>query len=217
MFFFSKSNSLSIGSNTGKLQNCTSVTASGNNWAGSPNSGGGCLVQYNTDGTTTPAILGSVASTPLQCPGGPTNPTQVPTVMAGNILLGPCGGTAHLSPGQTTNYGGDSAGHNRGFLFFQTRSLAADGGACTGGFAGRCAILGGQGSFIFSGFTYFHKGSGACGTAASCLTFAGGSGGTSFTLGDIVTDKTGLVGGASITMILNPNTSFPRLFPSLLQ
>jgi hypothetical protein len=78
--------------------------------------------------------------------------------------------------------------------------------------------LGGGGSFIFSGFIYLHKGNGAsCGTDTSCLTLAGGSGGNSFTIGNIVVDKLSMVGSSGVTMILNPLATFSVLRPTLIQ
>jgi hypothetical protein len=78
--------------------------------------------------------------------------------------------------------------------------------------------LGGGGSFIFSGFIYFHNGNGSsCGSTTSCLTLSGGSGGNSFTIGNIVVDKISLTGSSGVTMILNPTATFSVLRPTLLQ
>ena len=151
----------------------------------------GCEVQYNISGSST----SGVASLALACPNGPANPAQVPAAMDGNILLGPCTGT----------YGG-SGGTNRGFLFYQSRTAAGN------------AALGGGGSFIFSGNIYMHFGNGSsCGSTTSCLSLQGGSGGSSFTLGDIAADEISLGGNSTITMILNPNYLVPVLRPSLLE
>ena len=209
MFYFSTSASVSIGSSSGSSGACTSVPYPYN--AGTPN---GCIVSYQINGTLSPAATGYVGSTSLQCPSGSPNPAQVPATLAGSILLGPCGATAGI--GATSQYG--SPDGNRGFLFFQNRAIAPNGGSCTGGFGGRCAILGGGGSFIFSGFIYLHNGNGgSCGTDTSCLTLAGGSGGNSFTIGDIVVDKLSLVGSSGVKMILNPTATFSVLRPTLLQ
>jgi hypothetical protein len=151
----------------------------------------GCEVQYNISGGTT----SGVPSLALACPGGSANPTSVPATMDGNILLGPCSGT----------YGG-TGGLNRGFLFYQSRTAAGN------------ASLGGGGSFIFSGNIYMHFGNGSsCGSTTSCLSLSGGSGGSSFTLGDIAADEVSLGGNSTITMILNPNFLVPILRPSLLE
>jgi hypothetical protein len=152
----------------------------------------GCVVAYQNDGTLSPVATGAVASVKLQCPTGSPTPLAVPTTIAGNILLGPCTGTYKSPDG------------NRGFLFFQNRATAAT------------PSWGGGGSFLSSGFMYFHKGNGACGTGASCLTLQGGSGSQGFTLGNIVTDEVALGGNPQINMILNPAATFSVLRPSLL-
>jgi len=129
----------------------------------------------------------------LQCPTGSANPTQVPAVVDGNILLGPCSGT----------YG--SPDGNRGFLFFQNRATAAS------------PSWGGGGQFLSSGFLYFHKGNGTtCGTDTSCLTLKGNSGAGAYTLGNIVVDELSLGGTPAINMFLNPTATFSVLRPSLL-
>jgi len=115
--------------------------------------------------------------------------------MDGNILMGPCSGTY-----------GSGDGKNRGFLFFQNRSVAAN------------PQWGGGGQFLLSGFMYFHYGNGAtCGTNTTCLTMQGGSGAGAFTLGNIVTDKLSMQGNSTLKMILNPAVSFQILRPVLLQ
>lgn len=209
MFYFNTSGSVSIGSSSGNSSACTSVPYPYS--SGSPN---GCLVSYSINGSLSSAATGYVPSSVLQCPSGSAPPSQVPATLSGNILLGPCGATSGIGgPGQ---YG--SPDGNRGFLFFQNRSTAANAGSCTAGFGGRCAILGGGGSFIFSGFIYFHNGNGgSCGSNTSCLTLAGGSGGNSFTIGNIVVDKISLTGSSGVTMILNPLATFSVLRPALLQ
>jgi hypothetical protein len=209
MFYFSNSGSVSIGSSSGGSSACTSVPWPYN--SGTPNS---CVVSYSINGSRSSAATGYVASPVLQCPSGSVTPSQVPATLSGNILLGPCGGTSGI--GATGQYG--SPDGNRGFLFFQNRSIAANAGSCTAGFGGNCAILGGGGSFIFSGFIYFHYGNGAsCGSDTSCLTLSGGSGGNSFTIGNIVVDRISLTGSSGVTMILNPLATFSVLRPTLLQ
>ncbi len=188
MFYFATANSISFGSNSGS----ESIDA------------------YYPDGSTN----GGVTSPALRCPSGSPTPTQVPATIPGNVLLGPCGKTSGI--GAANQYG--SPDGNRGFLFFQSRSNAANGGSCTGGFGGNCAILGGGAGFIFSGFIYLHDGNGGtCGTGTSCLSLAGGSGGNSFTIGNIVVDKLSMVGNSGVTMILNPTATFSVLRPILLQ
>jgi len=184
-FYFSTSaGTLSVGSNTGKSPACTSAGPG----TSSPNN---CVVSYSPTGGP---LLG-VNSRVLQCPGGPPNPSQVPTVMNGNILLGPCTGTY-----------GSNDGKHRGFLFFQSRSAAAN------------PSWGGGGQFLLSGFMYFHSGSGAtCGTNTTCLTMSGGSGAGAFTLGNLVVDKLSMTGNSTVNMILNPQLTFDFFRPQLLR
>ena len=195
MFYFATANSISFGSNSGSES----------------------IDVYRPDGST----VNGVTSPALRCPSGSPTPTQVPATIPGNVLLGPCGATSGIGAtgcaiGQNCKYG--SPDGNRGFLFFQARNAAANGGSCTGGFGGNCAILGGGAGFIFSGFIYLHDGNGGtCGTGTSCLSLAGGSGGNSFTIGNIVVDKLSMVGSSGVTMILNPTATFSVLRPTLLQ
>jgi hypothetical protein len=186
MFYFSTSaGTVSVGSNTGKSTACTAASPG----SATPNN---CVVSYKPDGST---LLG-VTSPQLQCPSGPAIPSQVPATINGNILLGPCSGT----------YGGDSAGQNRGFLFFQNRSASAQ------------PNWGGGGQFLLSGYMYFHSGSGAtCGTNTTCLTMSGGSGAGGFAIGNIVVDKLSMQGNSTLNMILNATVAFQVLKPSLLQ
>jgi hypothetical protein len=184
-FYFSTSaGTLSVGSNTGKASACTSASPG----SGSPNN---CVVSYKPSGAT---VLG-VTSRALQCPSGPANPSQVPATIDGNILLGPCSGTY-----------GSADGKNRGFLFFQNRSTAAN------------PSWGGGGQFLLSGFMYFHSGNGAtCGTNTTCLTMNGGSGAGAFALGNVVVDELSMTGNSTLNMILNPAVTFQVLRPQLLR
>jgi hypothetical protein len=187
MFYFSTSATVGVTSNSGKSSPCTSAS-SGN---GSPN---GCVVSYKIDGTRSSVGTGAVASRALQCPSGSTNPSQVPSTLDGNILLGPCSGT-YASPDG-----------NRGFLFFQNRATSA------------APSWGGGGQFLSSGFLYFHSGSGStCGTNTSCLTLQGGSGAHSYALGNMVVDELSLGGNPEINMILNPAATFAVLRATLLE
>src|SRR6266851_2829569 len=189
MFYFATANSILFGANSGSES----------------------IDPYHPDGRT----VNGVTSPLLKCPNGSPTPAQVLNAdpILGNVLLGPCGKTSGIGAGQ---YGAPDG--NRGFLFFQSRSNPANSGSCTGGFGGNCAILGGGAGFIFSGFIYLHNGNGAtCGTGTSCLSLAGGSGGNSFTIGNIVVDKLSMVGSSGVTMILNPTATFSVLRPTLLQ
>jgi Flp pilus assembly protein TadG len=187
LFYFSTSDTVSVTSNSGNASSCATASSG----SGSPN---GCVVDYRSDGTRSPAATGFVASMGLQCAGGSANPPQVPSTLSGNILLGPCSGT-YASPDG-----------NRGFLFFQNRATAA------------APSWGGGGQFLSSGFMYFHSGVGStCGSNTSCLTLQGGSGAQSYTLGNIVVDKLALGGNPQINMILSPNATFEVLKPTLLE
>lgn len=187
MFYFSTSATVGVTSNSGKSSACTSASSG----SGSPN---GCVVSFKIDGTVSSVGTGAVASRPLQCPSGSTNPPQVPATLDGNILLGPCSGT-YASPDG-----------NRGFLFFQNRATSA------------APSWGGGGQFLSSGFLYFHSGSGGtCGNNTSCLTLQGGSGAHSYALGNIVVDELSLGGNPEINMILNPAATFAVLRATLLE
>jgi len=187
MFYFSTGTTVGVTSNAGKSSACTSASSG----SGTPN---GCVVSYNISGTVSNAATGYVPSLALRCPAGSANPSQVPNVLDGNILLGPCTGT-YASPDG-----------NRGFLFFQNRSLSGK------------PSWGGGGQFLSSGYMYFHSGNGAtCGTNTSCLTLQGGSGSQSYALGNIVVDELALGGNPQINMILNPTATFEILRPTLLQ
>jgi hypothetical protein len=188
MFYFSTSASVGVTSNSGKSPACTAADSTG---GATPN---GCVVSYQISGALSTVANGAIPSQRLQCPAGSANPSQVPAVLDGNILLGPCSGT-YVSPDG-----------NRGFLFFQNRATSAT------------PSWGGGGQFLSSGFMYFHFGNGAtCGTGTSCLTLQGGSGSQSYTLGNIVVDELALGGNPQINMILNPAATFQLLKPTLLQ
>lgn len=186
-FYFSTSATIAVASNAGNSAACTAASAG----SGTPN---GCVVSYKPAGTST---LG-VTSRQLKCSaaGSTPIPAAVPATIDGNILFGPCTGTW-----------GDSSGQNRGFLFFQNRSVSAS------------PSWGGGGQFLLSGFLYFHSSTtgDTCGTNTTCLTLAGNSGAGAFTLGNIVADKISLGGSSGIKMILNPASTFQVLKPQLIR
>jgi hypothetical protein len=185
MFYFSNSQTVSVTANAGSSSACTSATSG----SGTPNN---CIVSYKIDGTASSAATGSVPNQKLQCPSGSAPPSQVPSSLDGNILLGPCSGAYASSDG------------NRGFLFFQRRAASP--------------TWGGGGQFLSSGFIYFHSGNGSTpGTNTSQLTLQGGSSSQSFTLGDIVVDELSMGGNPQINMILSPTATFQVLKPTLLQ
>ena len=182
-FFFSHNpgsgknlGTVTVDANSGKASACVTVT---------PVSPTNCVVSYKVDGT---ALLG-VTSHALQCLGGPANPSQVPSTIDGNVLLGPCSGTYGSSDGKT-----------RGFLFFQKRSTAVS------------ANWGGGAGSLVSGFLYFHNTS-----YNSQISMSGGSSSAALSLGNMVADKVTLGGGSGIKMILNSQVTFQVLTPTLLE
>src|SRR5579859_4137238 len=191
-FYFSAggSSEISVDSNSGKANNCTTITnPTSSSPSGSPS---GCIMAYTVAGTGNTAT-GNVLSQPLQCPsGGAAIPAQLPATVSGNILLGPC--TGSLSAASTNGF------KYRGFLFFQNRSASGSGS------------WGGGGQFLLAGFMYFHDS-----TYASTLSLSGNSSSGAYTLGNIVTDNLTLGGSSGIKMILNPASSYQILRPTLLQ
>lgn len=184
--------SLSVGSGAGSASACTQISPTLN-----PSN---CVVSYSTAGTTQFSTVGSRA---MQC-GTVAIPTQIPTTLTGNVLMGPCTGTW-----------GDPNNNYRGFLFYQNRAIAGT------------PQWGGGGSFVSAGLMYFHQcrsdstgincsavGSGGYGTV---LTMGGGSSGNSYAYGNIVADKISLSGGSGLTMILSPSSSYSLLKVQLLR
>ena len=183
---------------TGTTQKCSGQT--GLVCVGS-NSGKSGLDPFNVSG--------------VQCPGGsPPDPRLgLPSTLTGNVFLAPCTGTY-----------GDPLGQFRGILFFQDRTSNAGGG------------WGGGGGYLLAGSMYFHS-CNASGTGTSCsttvcttiggcaagsyygaqMTLQGGSGSTSYVLGEIITDALALGGTPTINMALNPNAAYSVLKVSLLQ
>jgi hypothetical protein len=156
---------------------------------------------YYVNGSVSPQ---GVASRALQCPGGAAIPSQLPATVNGNILLGPCTGSF-----------ADPSGQNRGFVFFQDRSAAAQ------------PLWGGGGQFLLAGFMYFHQ-CRADGTGSNCSVPGGGGYGTTFgmqgnacsgsyAVGSLITDAISLGGTPCINMILSPSKSFAQLKVVFLQ
>jgi hypothetical protein len=150
---------------------------------------------YYVNGSVSPQ---GVASRALQCPGGVAIPPQLPATVNGNILLGPCTGPY-----------ADPSGQNRGFVFIQDRSAAAQ------------PSWGGGGQFLLAGFMYFHQCK-ADGTGSNCSAPGAGGYGTTFgmqgnacsgsyAVGSLVTDTISLGGTPCINMILSPSKSFAQL------
>ena len=137
-------------------------------------------------------------------------PGLLPATLTGNVMLAPCYGTYGDPLGAA-----DPMGIQRGMLLFQDRaSLSAN------------PSWGGGGSFLLAGTMYFHS-CNSSGTGTSCgapgtyyndiFTLQGGSGSTTYVLGDIIADNIALGGNSAITMNLNPTKAFTILKASLLQ
>jgi len=168
------------------------------------NSGSKCPTAFNTK-TGSGMLANGIA-----CSSTSTIPTNLPATLTGNVLLGPCTGTYGDPLGAA-----DPLGLQRGVLFFQDRStLSAN------------QSWGGGGSFLLAGTMYFHS-CNASGTGTSCgsaptyfsdsFTLQGGSGSSTYVLGDIVADNIALGGNSSITMDLNPTKAFSILKASIFQ
>jgi hypothetical protein len=138
-------------------------------------------------------------------------PINLPATITGNLLMAPCTGP-YGDPLLTY----DPIGEQHGILFFGNRSTAAVSPSFGGG--GVAAAL---------GSLYFHycNSANGAGLGSSCpstaytdqLTLQGGSGSTSYIVGNIVTDQLGLGGTPQIVMDLNPNALYYVLKASLLQ
>ena len=165
----------------------------------------------NTGGRTVDVFVTSRAT----CSGGTAPPSQLnlPTTIAGDVLLGQCTtkGT-YIGPGST-----DTSGKIRGLIFFQDRANADAKGQ---------ASMQGGGGLVLSGNMYFHN-CNAAGTGTGCalptagynafLQLQGSSGNTSYVLGNITSDEVVLGGGGTIAMSLNPNAVYNILKASLLE
>jgi hypothetical protein len=198
MFYLANSNTVNITSNSGAAGKCASTfnTQSG---TGSLANGVGC-----PDGTTvTPPV-----------------PSVLPATLTGNVLLAPCTGPygdAYLAAGLTPPA---ALGTQRGILFFQDRHAQSVTATAQGG-----------GTYIMAGTMYFHscKAAATAGTqATNCdttsgnyyldtLQMGGGSGSSTYVLGQIIVDNLALQGSSSINMDLNPSSAFTILKASLYQ
>ncbi len=172
------------------------------------NSGTKCPTPFNTAGypgtSTLQYGVKCTATSQIDPPG------LLPDTLSGNVMLAPCYGTYGDPLGAS-----DPIGIQRGMLLFQDRStLSAN------------PSWGGGGSFLLAGTMYFHScnGSGTginCGAAGTyyndVFTLQGGSGSTTYVLGDIIADNITLGGNSAITMNLNPTRAFTVLKATLLQ
>lgn len=177
------------------------------------NSGSKCPAPFTTFSGT------GMLANGIKCLSGtgssvPSNLLTV-TSLTGNVMLAPCTGPygdPYLAAGLTDPA---SLGEQRGFLFFQDRSNTAQNQSWGGG-----------GSFLLAGTMYFHS-CNATGTGTSCgapptyysdiFTLQGGSGSSTYMLGDIVADNVILGGNSGITMDLNTTTAFSILKASIFQ
>jgi len=172
------------------------------------NSGSKCTSSFNSAGYAGTATLQfgvkCTATSQINPPG------LLPATLTGNVMLAPCNGAYGDPLGAA-----DPMGIQRGMLLFQDRaSLSAT------------PSWGGGGSFLLAGTMYFHS-CNSSGTGTNCGTpgtyyndvFAlqGGSGSTTYVLGDIIADNIALGGNSAITMNLNPTKAFTVLKASLLQ
>jgi hypothetical protein len=208
MFYFAGTTSIGVGSNTGKKPTCTT---SGVN---SPNN---CLDAFQVSSVKcTPASV----VPPLKDSAGNTV-----TTLDGNIMLGACQagttGSALCAPNCGINYGDPLGttginGEQRGLLFFQNRTQNA----------GNNPNFGGGGTLLVAGTMYFHQcrtsgsdiGTGCVSAAYNDLVSLGGSsGGSTYVLGDIITDQLALNGTSGISMTLNPTAAFNILKATLLR
>ena len=193
MFYFSDpagTASVYISSNSGKPHGSETVCSGGVYT--------NCVVQYHTDGSSEHGV-GSVA---LQCPGGAAPPSQVPSTLPGNVMLAPCTGTYS-----------DPSNQNRGFLFFQDRSVGVD-----GSHGNNPPQWQGGGSTLAAGFMYFHNcrngdttGTGTCTSFGDVFSLGGVSGSTSYAVGSLITDRIASNGNPGLVMILNPNKQYDQL------
>jgi hypothetical protein len=168
-------------------------------------SGQSGLVCVGSNSGKKTAGVDDFTSANVKCSAGPgLDPNLgVPSTLSGNVLLGPCTGTY-----------GDPNGQYRGILFFADRSNGVGGG------------WGGGGGFLLAGSMYFHQCNGS-GTGTSCgnpptdfnavFSLQGGSGSSSYVLGEIITDQLNLGGTPTVNMALNPTAAYNVLKVSMLQ
>jgi Flp pilus assembly protein TadG len=152
----------------------------------------------------------------VKCTSSSDVPGNLPATITGNLLMGPCSGPYGDPLGLS-----DPIGEQHGIVFFGNRDTA-----------GAAPSFGGGGTGAVLGSLYFHycnssdntatvKGLGSnCNSSTGytdVLTLGGGSGSTSYVVGDMVTDKLTTHGNPNINMDLNPNALYYVLKASLLQ
>jgi hypothetical protein len=199
IFYFADANSISVGSNTG-----------------------GCGVTAFNILTGTGSLANGV-----KCTAASQIPSNLVTqaTLDGSVLLAPCRVpptvNALCAPNCSLNFGdplgpADTIGEQRGILFFQNRAKNA----------GTNPNWGGGGAMLLAGTMYFHQcvtsgsdtGQGCAGAAFNDqVSLGGGSGSTTYVLGDVISDQLNLHGNSGITMDLNPSATLNTLKASLLQ
>jgi Putative Flp pilus-assembly TadE/G-like len=150
----------------------------------------------------------------VKCTATSTIPSNLPATLTGNVLLAPCTGVYGDQLVAAGKPADPTLGVQRGILFFQDRSLQSTNPSWGGG-----------GTFLLAGTMYFHS-CNASGTGTGCgaaptwwndiFTLQGGSGSTTYVLGDIVVDNLALGGNSGINMNLNPTSAFTILKAALL-
>lgn len=162
---------------------------------------GGAVSTSNSGSRT----IDAVPSTSLTCDGtAPDANLGVPNNLQGNILLGQCtGGGSYIGSPST-----DTAGVNRGLLFFMDRANNDQNGQTN---------MQGGGGLAIAGTIYEHNCTPTAGnsTTPPCNDFPtnynafvqlqGTPGSGTYLLGEIITDQLNIAGNGSIGMQLNPN------------
>ena len=156
----------------------------------------------------------------FSCPGAGTPPAQLglPALgVSGNVLLGQCTANGTWVGSTTTTGISDTAGTNRGLIFFQDRANADASGQ---------ASMQGGGGLVISGNMYFHN-CNSSGSGTGCdspttgfnglIQLQGTPGAGTYVLGNITADSFVLSGNGSVAMALNPNAVFNILKASLVQ
>jgi len=143
-----------------------------------------------------------INATALTCDGSsPPSALGVPSTLNGNVLVAQCatGGTYWDSAGDTSDSRGSPG--SRGIIVFQGHANAAT-----------SATFSGSGSLAYAGNMYYHATSGL-----SSFSLNGGSGTTSYVMGDIVADKINLSGSGKINMQLDSSPTVGILKVGMFQ
>jgi putative Flp pilus-assembly TadE/G-like protein len=147
------------------------------------------------------ATSGGATGFGLKCASGSVIPGNLPGSFTGNVLLAPCAGPYGDQTLASTGSVDPKLGQQRGMLFFQNHVSS-----------GVQPLLSGGGTYISAGDLYFHATN-----YSDILTLKGGTAASTYTFGDIVTDKLWATGGGTIVMDLNTSVTFGILKATLLQ